>query len=144
MLLSGLVLLVLMGGCAGPTGSSPAATRWATPAAYDQHALAGTWRGSFGQVGASIYTDDGACLVQIGDDGRFTAQCTPQPGSNNLAKASTLSGTVVQRGDRVTLKSAQGPSLTLVHSGDQLYGVAEDPLVEATIAIGLERDGIVS
>jgi hypothetical protein len=144
MLFSGLALLVFAAGCTGPSGRSAVAMQGPATAAYNQDALAGTWRGSFGQVGASIYTDDGECLLQIRDDRTFTAQVTPQPGANNLAKVSTWSGTVVQRGDRVTLHSAQGPSLTLVRTRNQLYGVAEDPLVEATIAISLEREGVAS
>jgi len=51
------------------------------------------------------------------------------------------SGTVVRSGNRVTLRSSQGPWLTLGRSGNTLYAVAEDPLVEATIMLRLEHEG---
>ena len=40
----------------------------------------------------------------------------------------------------MTLRSSQGPSVTLLRSGDRLYGVAEDPIVEVPITISLERE----
>ena len=67
---------------------------------------------------------------------------TPQPGANNLAKPSMWTGRVLQRGNRVTLQSDKGPSWTLVHSGNRLYGVLEDPIAEQTIALSYERQGI--
>jgi hypothetical protein len=51
------------------------------------------------------------------------------------------SGTVVRSGNRITLRASQGPWLTLVRSGNILYGVAEDPIVEATIMLKLEHEG---
>jgi hypothetical protein len=41
----------------------------------------------------------------------------------------------------LTLRSDQGPAWTLVHSGNRMYAIAEDPLVEATIALSYERVG---
>jgi hypothetical protein len=53
-----------------------------------------------------------------------------------------LSGTLVANGNRVTLRNAQGPWtwLTLVRSGDTLYGVASDPAFEANVMMKLDRD----
>jgi hypothetical protein len=65
----------------------------------------------------------------------------PARGADNLAKASTWTGTVVRKGNRVIFQSSQGPWLTLVHRGDTLYGVANDPASDANIMISLEREG---
>ncbi len=76
------------------------------------------------------------------EDGTFTATVRPaKHGTNNLAKASTWSGTLVRSGNRVTLRSSQGPWVTLIRSNNLLYGVSEDPLVGATIATHFEREG---
>jgi hypothetical protein len=143
LLLSRIALAALVAGCAEPSASigsevsAPVVT-----AVAPRSDLAGTWRGSFGQIGASYYFDEADCILQIKEDGTFTAIVRPsKPGSNNLAKALTWSGTVVRSGNWVTLWSSQEAWLTLIRSGNTLYGVAEDPLVEATIMLNLERDG---
>ena len=136
-------LVALVAGCAGPSariasdGSDPVAAAFA-PAS----ALTGTWSGSFSQVSALFYIDDGDVVLQIKEDGTFVERVTrSKSGTNNLAKNGTWSGTVVRSGNRITLRSSQGPWLTLIRSGNTLYGVAEDPLVEATIMLRLEREG---
>jgi hypothetical protein len=85
--------------------------------------------------------DEADLVLQIRKDGTFTETVTPAPASNNLAKRSTWSGAVVARGNRVTLRTSQGRWVTLMHSGNTLYGVAEDPLAEFTIMIRFDRDG---
>ena len=80
------------------------------------------------------------CTLRINGDGTFHAVVTPAPGANNLAKASTWSGTAVVAGNHIILRSSRGPSVTLVRDGDQLYGVAKDPIVEVPITISFERD----
>jgi len=78
--------------------------------------------------------------VQIRPDGTFTATISrAKLGTNNLAKAENFSGTVVARGNRVVLVTAQGPRLTLMRRGDALYTVTEDPMVEAPIAMSLQH-----
>src|SRR5215472_668706 len=64
----------------------------------------------------------GNCVLQITPNGTFTATISKANlGTNNLAKAQSFSGTVVSRGNRVTLVTAQGPQLTLMRRGDSLY-----------------------
>ena len=134
------VLIAIVTGCAGPSATSGSAPVAATSAPASE--LIGTWHGSFGWHGGShFYMDEANLVLQIRKDGTFTETVTPAPGSNNLAKRSTWSGTVVTRGNRVTLRSSQGPWVTLVHSGNTLYGVAEDPVEEFTIMIRFDRDG---
>jgi hypothetical protein len=136
-----LTMSALIIGCAGsrlPASDLPAA---AVAPADD---LSGTWYGTFGQVAASLYEDDGKSALRINPDGTFTATVTPGLGTNNLAKPATWSGTVVTNGDRVTLRNAEGPWpwITLTKSGDgMLYGLAIDPAIEATVMMNFERDG---
>lgn len=135
----GYVLLiagVALAGCAGPNARSSAGGLVAS-AASD---LAGTWRGSYGWPGGSYWADDGVCILRINEDGTFNATVTPAPGANNLAKASTWSGTAVSAGRHVILRSSKGPSVTLIRDGARLYGVAKDPIVEVPITISFERD----
>jgi hypothetical protein len=65
------------------------------------------------------------------------------PAANGHAKASSWSGTVAQRGDRVTLRTTQGPAptLRLARSGGTLYGVVNDPATEWDVLIKLDREG---
>ncbi len=136
-------LVAMIAGCAGPSariasgGSGPIAAAF-SPASD----LTGTWRGSFSQISALFYIDDGDVVLQIREDGTFVARATrSRAGTNNLAKPWTWTGAVARRGNWIILRSSQGPWLTLVRSGNTLYEVAEDPLVEATIMLRLEHEG---
>jgi len=135
-----LGIAALVAGCAG-THYETAPVAAAVPLGGD---VAGTWQGSFGQVAASLYTDEGRWVVHINDDGTFNATVRPNVGANNRAKAAAWSGTVGVRSDRIVLESsnAQWPWLTLMRSDDgRLYGVAVDPVAEAQIMMTLERAG---
>jgi hypothetical protein len=132
------LLVALVVGCAGP--EAKLASDLVPVALTPAPGLSGTWRGSFDWFNAFFDTDYANCVLQIRDDGTFTERCTPGQTANNLAKASTLSGTVVTSGNRVTLRTSQGPSSTLIRSGNTLYGVAEDFLTEKTITIRFDRE----
>ena len=141
-LVSAVALVALGGGCAEPSAritppsSGPVAT---APAPASE--VSGIWRGTFGQVAASLYLDEGNCILEIKEDGTFTATATPSKArTNNLSKAWTWSGTAIRSGNRVTLRSSQGPSAIRIRSGNTLYGVAEDPTIGATIMMSLEQD----
>jgi len=88
---------VLVAGCAGPNAASLASNPVATDLARAS-GLAGTWHGDFGWIGASFYEDETRITLRIEEDGTFTAIVTRNGGANNLAKATTWSGTVVTRG----------------------------------------------
>ena len=66
----------------------------------------------------------------------------PNGGANNVAKRSTLSGTVVANGNRVTLQNTEGPWtwLTLVRSKNALYGVVVDPAFKGNVMLRLDRE----
>ena len=135
------VLMAIVAGCAGPSARSGSGPVRAALAPASE--LTGTWHGSFGWAGGGggFYLDDANCVLQIREDGTFTETVTPAPASNNLAKRWKWSGTVVTRGNRVTLRTSQGPSFTLIRAGNTLYGVAEDPVTEFPIMMRFERDG---
>ena len=141
-----VALVALVAGCAGPSASiSSGASGPVATALAPASELAGTWRGSFGRVSSDYYMDEADCTIQIKEDRTFTAVCRPsKAGTNNLAKASTWSGTVVTSRNRVTLRSSHEAWVTLIRSGTTLYGVAEDPLVEGTIMMRFEREGSMS
>jgi hypothetical protein len=132
-------LLGLVAGCSG-LGARYAAV--ATDISPGSH-LSGAWHGTYGTVGGDLYQAEAKIALQIRDDGTFTATMTPNRGTNNLARPSTLSGTVVDRGNLVTLRNTEGPWpwLTLVRAGNVLYGVAADPSSQDNVMLKLERDG---
>ncbi len=137
--LAATALVGIVTGCAGPSASSASSPVAAAFAPASE--LTGTWRGSFGWVGAFFYTDEGAYILRVKEDGTFTETVTPSSGPQNIAKASTWSGTAVVRGNRVTLRTSQGPWVTLVRSGNTLYGVAMDPVLQVPIMMKFDRDG---
>jgi hypothetical protein len=111
----------------------------ASAATPETRNLGGSWHGSFSQIGGVLYVAEGRCVLNIHDDGTFTATVTPGPGANNLVKGSKWSGTVVREGDRYTFRTSTGPWTTLVRRGDTLYGVANDPRIESDIMVKLDR-----
>ena len=135
------VLAAFVAGCASSGGSSSGGAAAAVAPAGD---LAGTWSGTFGQIGSVLYIDEAETVLHINPDGTFTATVTRGHGTNNLAKPSKLSGTVVTNGNRVTLRNSQGswPWIILIRSGDDLlYGIPNDPAIEAPVMMKLEREG---
>jgi hypothetical protein len=126
-------------GCVGPTAGGSDYASAAIPPPTD---LAGTWYGTLGQFAATQYEDESISVLRINEDGTFTATVTPHGGTNNLAKPATLRGRVVTNGNRVTLQNTQGPWpwIVLERSGhDVLYGIANDPAIEAPVMIKFER-----
>lgn len=132
-----VVLVALIAGCAG-LNTDPSVT----PLTTSRSDLSGTWNGLFWALGGSYWPIEGTLLLQIKEDGTFTAAMTPTPGANNLAKASSWSGTISQRGQHVVFHFSQGqlPAWSaLARSADTMYGVAKDPATGFDIEIKLER-----
>ncbi len=135
--LIGLLALVLLGmvatGCAGPAtaaSSGPTGPVAFTPARVAQ--VSGTWRGVFYEV-ASHRTSkvlEGQVELRINEDGTFTETMTGQP---------ALSGKVSVQGNRVVLDSATGSQLTLMRSGNTLYGLTAQLVSGASVAVRLNR-----
>jgi hypothetical protein len=135
-----LITGVALAGCAGPSTITETTGQTAGPrtvAAAEASDLTGTWHGLYAWPGGTYWPDDATGTLQINPDGTFTAK---SPGANNLAKASTWSGTVEVTGNRVMLRSSKGPSVSLTRKGDRLYGITQDPIVEVPVTISLQRD----
>jgi hypothetical protein len=132
-----IVVVALIAGCAGlNTGPSVA------PPTTSPGDLSGTWNGFFWALGGFYYPIEGTLLLQIKEDGTFTAAMRPTPGANNIAKASSWSGTIGQRGPHVVFHFSQGQLpvwSSLARSADTMYGVAKDPATGSGIGIMLER-----
>jgi hypothetical protein len=125
-----LVVVALIAGSAVPNVDQS----MSRPAAFAGD-LVGTWQGAFWWLGGVLYADEGSLLVQIKEDGTFTATMTPTAAANNIAKASSWSGTVSQSGRRVVFHLAKGswPAWSsLERFGDMLYGVANNPATART------------
>jgi len=138
-----LITGAVLAGCAGPSTITETAGKTAGPgtvAAAEASDLTGTWHGLYAWPGGTYWPDDATGTLQINPDGTFTAKVIPSPGANNLAKASTWSGTVEVTGNRVVLRSSKGPSVSLTRKGDRLYGITQDPIVEVPVTISLQRD----
>src|SRR5919109_907019 len=131
MMAFALVLIVLAAGCASHGSTEPGSAMprpdTSVPTKSD---LAGTWRGSFGQV----MTGDSGLIQgeiesQIKDDGTYTTTWITQlvAGSARAGRLE-MAGTVVANGSHVMFNDARsGSRMTLKRDGDTLYGVKIDP-----------------
>ena len=137
--LCAIAAVILLSGCAGLGPVSPPP---GSGALRPDSELVGTWSGSLNWVAPSLYDDEANLRLQIREDGTFTATVTPGRAGNNLARASSLAGTVVANEKLVTLRNEVGPWpwLTLVRSGDTLYGVASDPAIQSAVMVRFHRD----
>ena len=136
-------VFALIAGCAAPSthvsGSLSGGDGSALPANRD---VAGTWQGSYWQLGMVYYADDADCTLQIKEDSTFIAKSTRSAvGTNNIAKSSSWSGHVVTTANGIVLKNNGGPwpSIVLRRHGDTMYATTLDPLVGATIEMEFER-----
>ncbi len=130
--LAAAALVMLSAGCAGPSvqaGVSATPQVAFAPAPVAQ--LSGTWRGPFYEI-ASHRTSkvmEGDMVIRIAGDGTFTATSAGRP---------QLTGTVTVKGNRVIFDSSSGSRVTLMRSGNTLYGLARDEQTGANVAIRLD------
>jgi hypothetical protein len=98
--------------------------------------LVGTWRGSFGPVGADAGGSGaiGNITLAIKDDGTYTV--TERRG----ASTRNLSGVVVANRRAIMLRSSSGLWASLVRRGDALYGVVSDRISGYTLQISVAKD----
>jgi hypothetical protein len=120
-----LGMLIL--GCAGTATETGASSAAASAAA-----LCGTWHGSFGYSGDDNLSSWGSSglTLQVGKDSTYALKWGDRPASL---------GTVAERGNRVILDDASGSQITLVHSGDTLYGVTRDSASGRPAVMSLEK-----
>jgi hypothetical protein len=107
---------LILAGCA----SEPAANGVAASIPSDRSPLSGTWHGSATEVGSGTSLWSADYRLHINDDGTWTLTMRPRGGA-----AVEYSGTSSVRGNRIKLSETNGPrSITLMHSGRRLYGIA--------------------
>jgi hypothetical protein len=137
--LCAVAALTLLSGCAGLRPVSPPP---GSGSLQPDSELVGTWAGSLNWIAPSLYDDEANLRLQIREDGTFTATVTPGRAGNNIAKPSSLAGTVVANDKLVTLRNEVGPWpwLTLKRSGGTLYGVANDPAIQSAVMLRFHRD----
>ena len=137
--LTALGVAALLAGCAGLSASPSMSPQMASASDFT-----GDWNGLFWWPGGTYWEDEGTLLLRVKEDGTFTVTMTPTPAANNIAKATSWSGTVSQSGNDVVfhLSRGQWPAWSsLARKGDTLYGVADDPATGVDIDIELERAG---
>jgi hypothetical protein len=123
-LLAGITLTMLVAACAGPTTQAGSA------------ALPGMWHGSFAHAGADYTSPSRADLtLQVRDDSTYTFKWGSRPEST---------GTIVDQGNRIVLNDSSGSQITLVHSGDTLYGVMRDTATGRSAMMNLAKDESVA
>lgn len=114
----------LAAGCAETEGTGALASiaqSDATPSSPARE-LTGTWRGRFVQAGGDGHNEGEMTLV-IKDDATYKIRSV-RHGRGDVG-ASSDAGVIAVNGRNVTLKSAGGQWMQLVHEGDTLYGVAK-------------------
>src|SRR5262245_3577724 len=132
--IAGLIMMAvsygaLVAGCAGPTSDLSGTSSDAASSSVAQ--LGGTWQGYFGHPGAD-YTSPSQSDVtlEVREDSTYVLKMGARPKST---------GTLVAKGNRVVLDDSSGSSVTLVHSGNALYGILKDPMSGRGASISLEK-----
>jgi hypothetical protein len=110
---------VIVLGCAGPAAKTRVGFEnvGSTPALAT--ALCGTWQGQFSYIGSDLQSSTGSpdIVLEVSGDSSYTLKW----GNNRPS-----TGTVTARGNRLLLDDESGSRITLIHSGNTLYGVMKD------------------
>jgi hypothetical protein len=130
-LLAAAAMLMFGAGSAGQSAwADSALTAPATHSYGVPSGLSGTWHGTFQEIAAPNREVQGRITIRINDDGTFTATSPTRP---------QVSGTVAAQGNRVIFQSLKGARMTLMRSGNTLYGLSEDQATEALVTLRLEK-----
>jgi len=117
-------------GCARSTArTSPAASP--STATSD---LAGTWRGTAWELAGGIAAARTDATLQLNPDQTWSARWT-----TNQGKEQTASGTYTTSGNRVLLKSSSRGSTSLIHRGNDLYGLLDSAVAGLDVQLDLKR-----
>jgi hypothetical protein len=110
-------LVTLIGGCTAQS-TGPQSSLADPAAAVASSQLGGTWRGELWPVGTdSTSALNSDVMLEIKDDATYRLTTTRR------GTASNESGSVVQDGGAVILRSSTGQSTRLTRKGDSLHGV---------------------
>jgi hypothetical protein len=122
---AGVALTMFATACAGPMTQAGSA-----------ELLPGMWRGSFTHPGADYTSPSSSGLtLQVCDDSTYTFKWG--------ARAETT-GTIAAQGNRVILNDSSGSQITLMRSGDTLYGMTKDTATGRAATMSLAKDESVA
>jgi hypothetical protein len=111
------LLSVGITGCAGPAGPG---------------GLPGVWQGSFYHPGADYTSPSRADLtLRINSDSTYILK---------WGSRAETTGTIADQGNRVVLTDSSGTQITLVHSGDTVYGMVKDTATGRATTISLAKE----
>jgi hypothetical protein len=117
-LLTGVALTLVITGCSGLTTEPGSGLR-------------GTWQGYFTHPGADYTSPSNANLsLEVREDSTYTLKWGSRP---------VQTGTVATQGNRVVLDDSSGSRVTLMQSGDTLYGVMKDTATGRAATMSLEK-----
>src|SRR5882724_10005627 len=108
-----------------------------TPAASPSSAstdLVGTCGGSAWELAGGIAAARTDATLQLNPDQTWSARW-----KTNHGKEQTASGTYTTSGNRVFLKSSSGGSTSLVHRGNDLYGMLDSAVQDLDVQLDLKR-----
>jgi hypothetical protein len=113
------LLSVVVTGCAGPTTETRVVSTDPAASSSSAAGLNGTWHGSFDHPGADYTSPPGNTnlTLQVRADSTYTFKWGNRP---------QTTGTIAAHGNRVYLDDSSGSQITLVQSGNTLYGVMKD------------------
>jgi len=94
--------------------------------------LPGVWQGSFYHPGADYTSPSKADLtLRINPDSTYTLK---------WGSRSETTGTIADQGDRVVLNDSSGTRITLMHSGDTVYGMVKDTATGRAATMSLAKE----
>jgi hypothetical protein len=119
-LLGGVALSLTVAACAGPMMQG------------ESGALPGTWHGAFVHSGADYTSPSRSDLtLQVKGDSTYTFQ---------WGSRAETTGTIAAQGNRVVLDDSSGTRITLMRSGDTLYGVMKDTATGRAASLSLAKE----
>jgi hypothetical protein len=94
--------------------------------------LPGVWQGSFYHPGADYTSPSSADLtLRINPDSTYTLK---------WGSRAETTGTIADQGDRVVLSDSSGTKITLMHSGDTVYGMVKDTATGRAATMSLAKE----
>ena len=115
-----LAVVLFVAACAGPVTQAGSG------------GLPGTWHGAFLHSGADYTSPSRSALtLQVNTDSTYTL--------NGGSRAETT-GSIADQGNRVVLNDSSGAQITLMRSGDALYGVMKDTTTGRAATMNLAKE----
>jgi hypothetical protein len=114
------MLSVIALGCARPAADTGGVRlAHAGPSTASTAGLCGTWQGEFSYIGSDLQSSTGSSdlTLEVSGDSTYTLTWGNHPPSR---------GIVTFRENRLILDDESGSRITLVHSGDTLFGAMRD------------------